>query len=383
MQIEYVVVFDEVHNIDNACIEALSVSVRQQTLEGDTRNLSKIAHEIDRFKAADANAQRGCTRKHSKSRTSSKCIAKISTLRGHLQSENVIKEEPTAFVASIYPQSGIDQKLLRFCYVRLHSLMMTLKITDTDEFQHIQTVCAFATLVGTYTRGLSIVIEPFDERMPHIDDHVLQLSCHDASVAKKPVLDRPQSVVITSGTESYWSLPLSSEFQSRYNAADSGCCGDYIGSENYRRACDCGRDAVFFSVARGKVAEAQCVGRVIRSEADNGMMIFADKRYSRHEKRSKLPGWVLSHLCEAHLNVSTYMALHIGSEFLRKMSQTYDKTGVECKSTLLSDEDLKKMTRELSQKRHRVSIVSPWNPCGFGLVYIGGGTGLGGLGFSL
>lgn len=45
---ESVVVFDEAHNIDNVCIEALSVSVRQQTLDGATRNLGKLTHEIDR-----------------------------------------------------------------------------------------------------------------------------------------------------------------------------------------------------------------------------------------------------------------------------------------------------------------------------------------------
>lgn len=48
MQRESVVVFDEAHNIDNVCIEALSVSVRKQTLEGATRNLNKMAQEIDR-----------------------------------------------------------------------------------------------------------------------------------------------------------------------------------------------------------------------------------------------------------------------------------------------------------------------------------------------
>ncbi|KAM1343943.1 hypothetical protein PS2_007999 [Malus domestica] len=36
--------------------------------------------------------------------------------------------------------------------------------------------------------------------MPHIPDPVLQLCCHDASLAIKPVFDRFQSVVITSGT---------------------------------------------------------------------------------------------------------------------------------------------------------------------------------------
>jgi len=37
-------------------------------------------------------------------------------------------------------------------------------------------------------------------------------------------------------------------------------------------------------------------------------------RYSRHDKRSKLPAWILSHLRDAHLNLSTDMALHIARE---------------------------------------------------------------------
>lgn len=37
-------------------------------------------------------------------------------------------------------------------------------------------------------------------------------------------------------------------------------------------------------------------------------------RYSRHDKRSKLPGWILSHLRDAHLNLSTDMAIHIARE---------------------------------------------------------------------
>lgn len=49
MQRECVVVFDEAHNIDNVCIEALSVCVRRQTLEGATRNLHRMEQEIDRY----------------------------------------------------------------------------------------------------------------------------------------------------------------------------------------------------------------------------------------------------------------------------------------------------------------------------------------------
>ena len=99
----------------------------------------------------------------------------VQYLEGRLETDNVEKEGPVAFVSSLNTYAGIDQKTLKFCYDRLHSLMLTLEITDTDEFLHIQTICDFATLVGTYTRGFSIIIEPFDERMPHIPDPVLQV----------------------------------------------------------------------------------------------------------------------------------------------------------------------------------------------------------------
>ncbi|KAJ1696050.1 hypothetical protein LUZ63_004562 [Rhynchospora breviuscula] len=379
--------------------------------------------------------------------------------------------------------------MLKFCYDHLHSLMLTLEITNTDEFMHIQTVCDFATLVSTYARGFSIIIKPYDERMPTIPDPVQQLSCHDASLAIKPVFDRFQSVISTSGTLSPIDLyprllnfspvisrsftmsltrdcicpmvltrgsdqlPVSTKFDMRsdprvvrnygrlllemvaavpdgivcffvsYSYMDGivnswnemGILQDVmqhklvfietqdvvettLALDNYRKACDCGTGAVFFSVARGKVAEgidfdrhygrlvivfgvpfqytfsrillarleylretfqikegdfltfyalrqaAQCVGQVIRSKADYGMMIFADKRYSRHDKRSKLPGWILSNLHEVHLNLSTDMALHIAREFLRRMAQPYDKTGCGSKKTLLSEEDVMKMS---------------------------------------
>ncbi|KAL5173594.1 General transcription and DNA repair factor IIH helicase subunit XPD [Glycine soja] len=500
MQKESVVVFDEAHNIDNVCIEALSVSVRRQTIEGARRNLNRMRQEIDKFKATDAGRLRaeynrlveGLALRGDLPATDAWLanpalpddILKeavpgnirraehfihvlrrlVQYLEGRLDTENVEKESPVSFVVSILNHAGIDQKALKFCYDRLHSLMMTLEITDTDEFLHIQTICDFATLVGTYARGFSIIIEPFDERMPHIPDPVLQLCCHDASLAIKPVFERFQSVVITSGTLSPIDLyprllnfnpvvsrsftmsltrdcicpmvltrgsdqlPVSTKFDMR---SDLGVVRNYgrlllemasvvpdgieimqhklvfietqdvvettLALDNYRKACDCGRGAIFFSVARGKVAEgidfdrhygrlvimfgvpfqytlskillarleylrdtfqikegdfltfdalrqaAQCVGRVIRSKADYGMMIFADKRYSRHDKRSKLPSWILSHLHDAHLNLSTDMALHIAREFLRKMAQPYDKTGGTGRKTLLSQEDLEKM----------------------------------------
>lgn len=162
--------------------------------------------------------------------------------------------------------------------------------------------------------------------------------------------------------------------------------------DNYRRACDCGRGAVFLSVARGKVAEgidfdrhygrcvimfgipyqytlsrilrarleylretfqvkesdylafdairqaAQCVGRVIRSKADYGLMVFADKRYQRGDKRDKLPKWITTNLKDANVNLSTDMLISTAREFMREMAQPYQQD--EVGKSLLSVEAL-------------------------------------------
>lgn len=165
--------------------------------------------------------------------------------------------------------------------------------------------------------------------------------------------------------------------------------------DNYRRACDSGRGAVFFSVARGKVSEginfdrhygravimfgvpfqytlshvlrarleylqthyqireqdflnfdalrqaSQCVGRVIRSKTDYGLMIFADSRYNRHDKRSKLPKWIQQFLHEEYLNLSTDMAVQHVRQFLRIMGQSIDQVALQ--SVLLTLEEVERM----------------------------------------
>jgi DNA excision repair protein ERCC-2 len=82
---------------------------------------------------------------------------------------------------------------------------------------------------------------------------------------------------------------------------------------------------------------SQCVGRVIRSKTDYGLIIFADSRYNRHDKRSKLPKWILQFLGEHYLNLSTDMAISHVKQFLRVMGQPIDQTALQ--SVLLTVED--------------------------------------------
>ena len=144
---------------------------------------------------------------------------------------------------------------------------------------------------------------------------------------------------------------------------------------NYYKACENGRGAILFAVARGKVSEgidfnnhlgrciimigipyvytlssilrarldylremyninendfltfdamrhaAQCVGRALRGKNDYGIMCFADKRFSKADKRLKLPKWIREYLYDADCNLSIEEALSKARRWLKQMAQ--------------------------------------------------------------
>ena len=245
---ECVVVFDEAHNIDNVCIEALSVNLRQQTLDNAGRNLASLRRRIDRMKETDAERLReeyrrlvaGIAGAHTGGASSSVTHGDTTSMEQYLanpalpddilreavpgnirRAEHfvafmqrflaflrrkmdvgmVVIEDPKMFLRNLEQEVAIDSKTLRFCYDRLVSLMRTLEVSSTDEYSPIHMVADFATLAATYMeRGFAIISEPFDDRMPNVPDPIIQLSCLDASLAMRPIFTKFRSVVITSGT---------------------------------------------------------------------------------------------------------------------------------------------------------------------------------------
>ena len=173
---------------------------------------------------------------------------------------------------------------------------------------------------------------------------------------------------------------------------------------NFKRSCDCGRGAVFLSIARGKVAEgvdfdrhygravllfgipiqytqshvlrarmaymlekyqireqdflvfdalrqaAQCVGRVIRSKDDYGIVILADFRYNKQDKRSKLPKWIQQFMrdssLESSLNLSTDVAIDAMKRFLKDTGQPVDREALD--SIVLTQEQVEERNRNAS-----------------------------------
>lgn len=124
----------------------------------------------------------------------------IEYLKVRLRVQHVVQESPAGFLKDCNQKVCIDRKPLRFCAERLASLLRTLEISEVSEFSPLVVVTHLATLVSTYTKGFVIIIEPFSDKAPTVANPILYFCCLDASIAIKPVFDRFQSVVITSGT---------------------------------------------------------------------------------------------------------------------------------------------------------------------------------------
>ncbi|XP_015121739.1 general transcription and DNA repair factor IIH helicase subunit XPD isoform X2 [Diachasma alloeum] len=517
-----VVVFDEAHNIDNVCIDSMSVKINRRTMDKCTANIQLLEKTVAEMKNEDANKLKEEYQRLVEglkdvqfARETDVILANpilpnevleevipgnirnadhfvsflkrfVEYLKTRLRVQHVVQESPSIFLHDIQTKVCIDRKPLRFCAERLSSLLRTMEITDLTDFSPLVLVTHLATLVSTYTSGFTIIVEPFDDKTPTVLNPVLHFSCMDSSIAMKPIFDRFQSVIITSGTLSPLDMypkilnfhpvimssftmtltrpcllpmivakgndqvTISSKYETRDDVAvirnygqllvefsstvpDGLVCffTSYLYMEsviaawydqgivdqlqrhkllfietqdsaetslalmNYIKACENGRGAVLLSVARGKVSEgvdfdhhlgravlmfgipyvytqsrilkarleylrdqfqirendfltfdamrhaAQCVGRAIRGKTDYGIMVFADKRFARPDKRSKLPKWIQEHLTDNLCNLSTEEAIQISKRWLRQMAQPFNRED-QLGLSLLTKEQLEK-----------------------------------------
>ena len=125
--------------------------------------------------------------------------ALVEHLKDRISGNRVTSCGPDTFVQGFQQAAKLQEATaLKFSYDRLGLLIRTLQITDVDEFTPLGKVTSFAALVGTYTEGFAVLMEPFDDN--GLPDARIQLCCVDASLAIRPVFERFKSVVITSGT---------------------------------------------------------------------------------------------------------------------------------------------------------------------------------------
>uniref|UniRef100_A0A452HC63 DNA 5'-3' helicase n=1 Tax=Gopherus agassizii TaxID=38772 RepID=A0A452HC63_9SAUR len=497
-----VVVFDEAHNIDNVCIDSMGVNITRRTLDRCQANVTTLQATIQKIKETDAQKLKEeyrrlveGLREANVARETDVYLANpvlpdeilqeavpgnirtaehfvgfmkrfLEYLKSRLRVHHMVQESPPSFLKDVFEKVCIERKPLRFCAERLRSLLRTLEIVDIADFSPITLIANFATLVSTYAKGFTIIIEPFDDRTPTIANPILHFSCMDASIAIKPVFERFQSVIITSGIVGRGNdqVAISSKFETREDIAVIRNYGNLLlemsaivpdgivafftsyqymenivaswyeqgileniqrnklifietqdgaetsmALEKYQEACENGRGAILLSVARGKVSEgidfvhhygravimfgvpyvytqsrilkarleylrdqfqirendfltfdamrhaAQCVGRAIRGKTDYGLMIFADKRFARADKRGKLPRWIQEHITDANLNLTVDEAVQVAKYFLRQMAQPFHKED-QLGLSLLTLEQLQseEMLRKVEQIAHQV-----------------------------
>ncbi|KAK0635096.1 hypothetical protein B0T17DRAFT_482218 [Bombardia bombarda] len=231
-----IVVFDEAHNIDNVCIESLSTDITEDSLRRATRGAQNLETKINEMRDSDqkklqdeyeklVEGLRGADEGRQEDafmsnptlpddllkeavpgniRRAEHFVAFlrrfIEYLKTRMKVRQVISETPPSFLAHLKEYTFIEKKPLRFCAERLTSLVRTLELTNIEDYQPLQEVATFATLVATYEKGFLLILEPYESDTAEVPNPVLHFTCLDAAIAIKPVFDRFRSVVITSGT---------------------------------------------------------------------------------------------------------------------------------------------------------------------------------------
>ncbi|KAI8070367.1 DNA repair helicase [Gongronella butleri] len=236
MSKDCIVVFDEAHNIDNVCIESLSIDLHRPMLDAGARSINMLSDRIAEIKKNDRQKLEAeysklveGLRDASTARDEDTFMANpvlpddilkeavpgnirraehfvaflrrfIEYLKTRMRVMHVVAENPTSFLQHLKDVTFIDRKPLRFCAERLTSLVRTLELTDLEHYSALQKIAAFATLVATYDKGFLLILEPFESDVATIPNPVLHFTCLDAAIAIRPVFERFSTVVITSGT---------------------------------------------------------------------------------------------------------------------------------------------------------------------------------------
>ncbi|KAM0491554.1 hypothetical protein ACHAP9_009104 [Verticillium nonalfalfae] len=231
-----IVVFDEAHNIDNVCIESLSTDITEDSLRKAARGAQNLDRKIAEMKQTDQEQLQNeylklveGLRDAGEARQEDAFMANpalpddllneavpgnirraehfvaflkrfIEYLKTRMKVRNTISETPPSFLAHLKEFTFIEKKPLKFCAERLTSLVRTLELTNIEDYQPLQEVATFATLVATYEKGFLLILEPFESEAAEVPNPVLHFTCLDAAIAIKPVFDRFSSVIITSGT---------------------------------------------------------------------------------------------------------------------------------------------------------------------------------------
>jgi DNA excision repair protein ERCC-2 len=231
-----IVVFDEAHNIDNICIEALSITLNKGLIHAAGRSLTKLRRLTQEAEAANSQRLQDEYQQLLHSMTAAGTISAdvaalaaspilesdlpqdaipgsirrakhfilflktfVEYLKTKIEGRAVTSQTPPAFFLDYERETNVaDVTGLQYSVDRLGMLLKTLEVADMDEFTPLVKICSFGALAATYNEGFVVLFEPFDDH--GLPDARLMLCCVDAALAIRPVLSKYRSVIIMSGT---------------------------------------------------------------------------------------------------------------------------------------------------------------------------------------
>ncbi|KAI5171010.1 DNA excision repair protein ERCC-2 [Nematocida sp. LUAm3] len=219
-----VVIFDEAHNIDSACIEALSVKITRNTLDAAWKNICDVERylkEKNIQKLSLSPPSEGIpsdysfllpnhqnTRKRTSITPGSLRTAKgfvssskrlIEYFKTKLKTIHLTAESTDTFINSLESTVFIEYSSLIHLSKQLRVVIREIEAQGiSEDLSALSKLCDFCSLASQFVKGFSVIFEPFNSFSVY--EPVLKLCCLDASIAIKRVFSKYKNVLITSGT---------------------------------------------------------------------------------------------------------------------------------------------------------------------------------------
>ena len=238
-----VILIDEAHNIDDVCMDSLSLRLDKNIIDRSMDNLSTIQKQynlkkeenLEKFESEyRALVDSARTINQGKEGEGHRTERILSYLDGfgkdklrqldimpgslrkvnhffsfirrlvnffliQLKNKNVLLMDSDQLIQSIKSQTYIDEHALLFASQRLRSLIDRIQFLELEEIQPLTTLFAFVELTALFEKGFKVIFEPLFDNGKTISPS-LQLVCLDPSIAFKGLSKKTNLLFLTSGT---------------------------------------------------------------------------------------------------------------------------------------------------------------------------------------
>ncbi|ORC88878.1 DNA repair helicase, TFIIH complex, XPD subunit [Trypanosoma theileri] len=242
-----IVVMDEGHNVDDVCIEAMSLIVTKYDAIQAKENVKQLNAAVNHMKATNRQQLQDEYERLVNGLAMAELARSMDNVRGSVHVPNIpldIAEEsipgslrqanhfltfiqrlvdfthrvvsrisrtyvsdPLTFLTKVRDECAVDIRHLRYLTERLKVLMNTLQITNSHKFRNVALIAQMYMILSTYYTddryekpGFVVVCEAHDPTRPTVPDPVIRLVCVDASLALREAFSKYKSVILTSGT---------------------------------------------------------------------------------------------------------------------------------------------------------------------------------------